>query len=48
MRLKRIFKQSPRLRGYAAESADDVYPDAERQALIQTGLSRATFPQSCP
>jgi len=46
MQLKGIFKQSPSLRECTAESVADVYPDAVRQALIQTGLSRATFPQS--
>lgn len=48
VQLKRIFKQSPSLRRYAAESIAEVYPDAVRQALIQTGLSRGVFPQSCP
>jgi hypothetical protein len=48
VQLKGIFKQSPSLKGFAAESIVDVYPDARRQASIETGLPDTAFPRECP
>jgi len=48
VQLKDIFKQSPSLKRFAAESIVEVYPDALRLASIETGLAAAAFPQECP
>jgi hypothetical protein len=48
VQLKGIFKQSPSLKRFAAESIVDVYPDARRQASIETGLADSAFPRECP
>jgi hypothetical protein len=48
VQLKRIFRQSPSLKRYTAESIADVYPDARLLASIETSLPQTAFPPECP
>ncbi|MBO0663923.1 DUF29 domain-containing protein [Jiella sp. MQZ9-1] len=41
-------KRSPSLRARAQEIVNEIYPDARGSASKETGLSLATFPESCP
>jgi hypothetical protein len=46
--LEGIFEQSPSLERHARELVEAVYPRAVRVAVAETGLSRTSFPKSCP
>jgi hypothetical protein len=48
VQLKRTFEQSPSLKRLAVKSVAEIYPDARRQASIETGIDRVTFPAECP
>ena len=40
--------ESKSLRNYAVVVFGDAYADARKQAAVETGLSRSTFPMQCP
>ncbi|MFL6673519.1 MAG: DUF29 domain-containing protein [Massilia sp.] len=46
--IHKLIKDSPSLRRYVAEYADDVYRDAVSTAALETGLPDAGFPRSNP
>lgn len=41
-------KRNPSLRAKADEIADEIYPDARREAAIETGIALETFPLGRP
>jgi hypothetical protein len=41
-------RRNPSLRAKANEIVDEIYPDARREAAIETGLPLDTFPAQCP
>jgi hypothetical protein len=43
-----IFDQSPSLRGNAFETLPEIYDEAVRRAMEETGLARECFPPACP
>ena len=43
-----ILEESPSLRPALSALADKAYPLARRNALAETGLPEAIFPQDCP
>ncbi len=47
-RIRRLLRMSPSLKREVEPMAQDVYPDAVEQAVIETGLSDAVFPQNLP
>lgn len=47
-RLKRLMKRSPSLKRDLAATVAEVYPDALRQAAIETGLDPSAFPETLP
>ena len=47
-RLKRAFRDSPRLRPYFTLVLDECYQDARGLAIDETGLSGTTFPAELP
>jgi hypothetical protein len=47
-RLKRLMKRSPSLKRDLAATVAEVYPDALRQAAIETGLDPSVFPETVP
>lgn len=46
--LGRLLKQSPSLKRFVDEYAEEVYPEAVELAVLETGLRRATFPARNP
>jgi len=46
--LARHLKDNPSLRVKANEILLEAYPDAPIKASLETGLSKTTFPQTCP
>jgi hypothetical protein len=46
--LRDLLGQSPSLKRQVAEAIAESYEDALRQASLQTGLPRETFPLRCP
>ena len=46
--LRRLLRQSPSLRRLMPESIPEVYRDAVRTAVIETGLAVRSFPRGCP
>ncbi|MEA1053567.1 DUF29 domain-containing protein, partial [Lamprobacter modestohalophilus] len=46
--LDSLLRQSPSLRRLMSEYLDYAYPKARRGASRETGLSSATFPDTCP
>ncbi len=46
--LRRLFRQSPSLRGTLAEAIEEVYLDSVEKASIETGLEILEFPGRCP
>jgi hypothetical protein len=43
-----LIAESPSLHDYPAQQLTGAYRHARAQAAIQTGLPRATFPETCP
>ncbi|KQQ81232.1 DUF29 domain-containing protein [Aureimonas sp. Leaf324] len=41
-------KRNPSLAAKASEIVADIYGDARREASVETGFDRNTFPQVCP
>lgn len=48
IRIHRLLKESPSLRPDHAEVAAEIYPDAVRRAIVETGLSARRFPEALP
>jgi hypothetical protein len=46
--IRKLLKQSPSLRRQVAALIRDAYPDAVKDAVDETGLPIATFPDVCP
>ena len=46
--LERLLRKNPSLRARLPEFITDVYPDAVKKAIIETGLDKRTFPPQCP
>jgi hypothetical protein len=46
--IRRLCGQSPSLRRDLAAAVEDVYPDAVRRAVVETGLPAGTWPRQCP
>jgi Domain of unknown function DUF29 len=47
-RMHRLLKPSPSLQAQLTTAVEAEYPSARQRAAIQTGLPRATFPETCP
>jgi Domain of unknown function DUF29 len=47
-RMHRLLKKSPSLKAHLTTAVEEEYPSARQRAAIQTGLPRATFPETCP
>jgi hypothetical protein len=47
-RLKRLMRRSPSLKRDLEVTVAEVYPDAVRQAAIETGLDPSVFPATVP
>ncbi|MEB3295079.1 MAG: DUF29 domain-containing protein [Synechococcales bacterium] len=47
-RLEDDLEDSPSLSGYLLESLPKAYQNARQRAAAETGLSIATFPETCP
>lgn len=48
IRLARVLKRSPSLRSYPAESLRGSYIIGRNEAITQTRLPEAAFPETCP
>lgn len=48
IRLERVLKKSPSLRSYPAESLRGSYVIGRNEAVSETGLDEAVFPETCP
>lgn len=48
IRLARILKKSPSLRSYPEESLRGSFVIGRNQAITETGLDEAVFPEACP
>jgi len=46
--LRRLFRQSPSLKGQLPDSIVESYSDAIEEASLETGLPGDTFPERCP
>jgi hypothetical protein len=47
-RIRRLLRDSPSLRREVGAICQDVFADALRVAVIETGISESTFPQTLP
>lgn len=47
-RIRRIIADSPSLKPYPAKAMAEEYSFAVREAELETGLPRSTFPDTCP
>jgi Domain of unknown function DUF29 len=47
-RLRRLLRRSPSLKRDLAGTVAEVFPDAVRQAAIETGLDPSVFPEAVP
>jgi len=48
MRIAKVIKGSPSLRDYPAETLAGSFVIGRNQAITETGLPEAAFPQACP
>lgn len=48
MRIARVIKGSPSLRDYPAETLAGSFVIGRNQAITETGLPEAAFPETCP
>jgi len=48
LELRRLFRRSPSVRRLLPESIPELYEDAVRSAVIETGLGARSFPRACP
>lgn len=48
IRVHKALKESPSLKPYIEQVFEDVYRDAVKVAIAETGLSAKTFPAECP
>ena len=46
--LQRVLRKNPTLRARLPDIIVDVYPDAVKLAVIETGLKHSSFPAACP
>ena len=46
--IARLIAYGPSLRAFPASILDECYTDARRRAVVDTGLTLATFPEHCP
>ena len=46
--LRDLLKKAPSLRPHLSEVLPEVYPDARKLAISETGLAADTFPEQCP